>query len=178
MSRAAGPAIGATSKVRKSIVLSRWDATVVPVVRGVRAAVLDGPVVGSEAHEAQILDAVAFRRTRRKQHSLPDPAVDGKPRAVAAAVARRLLSTDAWTHHPSTGVVQADGASRRHDPGTPLETGDVALPDDPQSEDEPELVRRQATLVGMRDDRGVEDGGRLEGVLLGQVCAEQLAPLR
>jgi hypothetical protein len=58
--------------------------------------------------------------------------------------------------------------------GAELQAGDVPLPDSPDGKDEAQLVGGEAALVGVRHDGRVENGGRLDRILLGQKGAEQL----
>ena len=53
----------------------------------------------------------------------------------------------------------------------------MPLTDRAQAQDEPEPARREARLVGMRDDGRVEQGGRLDRVLVGEPGTHEVAAL-
>jgi hypothetical protein len=46
-----------------------------------------------------------------------------------------------------------------------------------EADDDAAFARRQATLVGMRNHRGVEQCGGFDGVLLGEIRTNQSAPI-
>ena len=75
------------------------------------------------------------------------------------------------------GFVDAELTGRSQHPGAELHGRQVALADRAQAQDEPEPVRQKARLVGMDDDRRVEEGRRLDRVLVGEPGTHQAAPL-
>src|SRR5690625_339759 len=50
----------------------------------------------------------------------------------------------------------------------------MSLPCRPQTHDEPEAVLRQATLVGVKNDGGIEQSSRFDGVLHRKAGPDQL----
>ena len=53
----------------------------------------------------------------------------------------------------------------------------MPLADRAQAQDEPEPARREARLVGVRDGGRVEQGRRLDGVLVGEPGTHEAAPV-
>src|ERR1700729_1093223 len=65
-------------------------------------------------------------------------------------------------------VIAADRASPE------LDARDVAFPDRPQAHDEPDFSGSTARLVRGRHDRRIEEGPRLECVLLCEILSDEL----
>src|SRR3954452_12701795 len=52
----------------------------------------------------------------------------------------------------------------------------MALADGPQAHDEPSSTISDARLIGCRNDRGIEEGGALDRVLVGEVGSDEQPP--
>ena len=74
-------------------------------------------------------------------------------------------------------LVDPDLEIAADDPGAELEAGHVSFPDGPGAQHEAELARAEAALVGVLHDRGVREGSTLRGLFVGEVGADQKAPV-
>ena len=72
------------------------------------------------------------------------------------------------------GRVEADLGLAADRAGPELDARQVAFADRPQAHDEPDFSGSTARLVGMRDDRRIEQGRGLERVLLSEIRSDQL----
>ena len=76
-----------------------------------------------------------------------------------------------------SGIIDAELPGGAQDAGAELHRREMPFTDRPQAQDEPAAPGRQARLVGVHDRGGIEEGGRLDGELVGEPRAHEAASL-
>lgn len=110
----------------------------------------------------------------REEHTLADVLVGRKDHVdQLAGRARRALAHLGSRGQPRRRV-DGDAPVGRDGSRTECERGNVPFPDRAQAEDEAKPTLRRARLVGVRDDAGVEQRRRLEGVLVEEAGTHEL----
>ncbi len=83
---------------------------------------------------------------------------------------RRLKAIAGWR-------IDRDVAGRVEEPGAEGDRRDMAFARRPQAQDEAQGAGRKVRLVRMQHDRGVEQGGGFERILVSEIGREQQFPL-
>ena len=92
--------------------------------------------------------------------------------AVLVGGAGHLLGFEAVAR----GGIDGDVAAGIKQPGAKGDGGDVTFARGPQAQDETQRAGRQVRLVRMRHDRGIEQRGGFERILVAKIGAEQELP--
>jgi hypothetical protein len=85
--------------------------------------------------------------------------------------------TGATGHQHGARIVDADIRSGVDDAGPELDARQVSLSDGAQAENDPGLSEAELALVRVEHDRGVEQRRPLDGILVGEIGADQQAAL-
>ena len=117
---------------------------------------------------------------------LGQPAKDALRRdgvtVLVQGIAQELGRHGVWLIRPVVSLVRA--SSSRHDvvrgegSGAELKTGEVSLTDGPGGHDESQLAGREAALVRVCGDGGIEQCRGLDGVLMREVGADEVGSVR
>ena len=98
-----------------------------------------------------------------------------KTTSIVVAVRPRRPASNLWDRRETRGRIDGDAAVRGDGAGPERQRRNMPFADGAKAQDEPAAILRRAGLVGMPDDARIEQGRRLERILVQKIGADQPA---